>query len=189
MSCVVCVVWVGAVGGWEGEGEGRGIDNDGGCCTLSAVMCGPSVARNTRRNLWVEQSRNNRWCLRRLVSTLIPVMCVVCGVYRVVCVAGGWGGGKGGRQKGREASTMMGGCCALSVVMCEPSVVRNTQRNIWAEYSRNGWWCLRRLVSNVIPVVCVCGVWCVSCWMCGVGGWWDRADNGVSVMDPMCCGV
>ena len=28
----------GAVGGFEGEGEGRGIDNDGGCCALSVVI-------------------------------------------------------------------------------------------------------------------------------------------------------
>ena len=33
----------GAVGGFEGEGEGRDIDNDGGCCALSAVMCVPRL--------------------------------------------------------------------------------------------------------------------------------------------------
>ena len=36
-------------------------------------------------------------------------VCVVCGVSCVVCVWCGWGGGKGGREKGREASTMVGG--------------------------------------------------------------------------------
>ena len=68
-----------------------------GCWALCAGMCPTLVARNTRRNLWAECSRNSRWCLRRLVSTLIPVMCVVCGVSRVVCVVwvGRWEGWEG----------------------------------------------------------------------------------------------
>ena len=112
MVCVVCIVLcVVGVGGGKGGMEkgrvgGRASTMVGGGWARCAVMCYTLVARNTRRNLCAEWSRNCRWSFRRLVSTQVPVVCVVCGVSCVVCVV--WVGRWEGWEEKRDRQWWVG---------------------------------------------------------------------------------
>ena len=104
------MVWAGRWEGRKGEGEG-GIDNGGWvlgpmCCGVFHLGCPKYTAKPMDRIV-------AKWPLVPSSFGVNPSTCDVCAwcvVCLVLCVWCGRGGGKGGRVKGREASTMVGGC-------------------------------------------------------------------------------
>ena len=119
---VVCVWRVGRWEGWDGKGEGGGIDNGGWavspmCCGVFHLGC-PGYTAKPMGRIVVKQS------LAPSSLGVHPRTCdvCVCGVWCVCCcVCGvGWAVGRVGGRRGREASTMMDGCWALCVGVCKP---------------------------------------------------------------------
>ena len=102
------------------------------------------------------------------MSTLVPVMCVWCVVCLVLCVWCGWGGGKGGKKNGVGGIDTDGWvlgpmCCDVPHLGC-PEYTAKPMGRLIAKPS------LAPSSLGVHPItcdVCVCGVWCVLCCVCG----------------------
>ena len=131
--CLLSCVWCG-VGRWEGRREkGRGgIDNDGWvlrpiCCDVWTLGCPRYTAKPMGRILAKWSVVPSSFGINDDTCVVCVCVCVVCGVSHVACVV--WVGGG-------TVSTMVCRRCALPVVMCERSVTRNTQRNVWQNSRR-----------------------------------------------------
>ena len=96
------------------------------------------------------------------------VWCVVCGVWRVACGGGVWGGFVAGVWCGWSLATPGGGSCVL--LPATPGWV-SLPVVVWGSPplpagARRLWWCVSR--AGVSFVVCVCGVCGCARWPCCV---------------------
>ena len=77
------------MGGWEGEGEGRGIDTDGWvmgpmCCDVPHLGCPKHTAKPMGRIVAKSSLAPSSFGVHPITCDVC--VCVVCGVSCVVCV-------------------------------------------------------------------------------------------------------
>ena len=124
VSRVVCVVWVGRWGGWDGEGRGS-IDNGGWvldpmCCDVFRLGCPTYTAKPMGRIL----AKCSLMPSSLGVHPSTCDVCVACGVSRVVCVCVVWVGRWEGWDEEGEGGIDNGGwvlgpmCCDVFHLGC-----------------------------------------------------------------------